>query len=161
MTLLLREPHLFSAEELRLAAERAWHLSFDGEKESKHFVIQKGTVTFMKAGPHVLNFFHYPKPYIENHKENIDWLPQPRQREAWIKHSACLGVDYLNHGVSVQLGYCVLAQLVSEIIDGNCTGAYIAREQSLAPNDESLYVELHRLGSACESGVNEKKASSS
>jgi hypothetical protein len=122
-----------------------------------HCVAQSGTTTMMKAGPHLLNFFYYPAPFVENHKENTAWLRQSSQLEAWIKHSACLGVDYFNHDVSVQLGYCVLAQLVAEMLDGNCTGVYIPRERSLAPNDESLYLELHRLGSACESGVNVKK----
>jgi len=122
-----------------------------------HCVAQSGTVTLMKAGPHLLNFFYYPVPYVENHKDNVAWLPQLSQREAWVKHAACLAVDYLNHDVSVQLGYCVLAQLVAEMLDGNCTGVYIPGEQSLAPNDKSLYLELHRLGSACESGVSAKK----
>jgi hypothetical protein len=155
MVLLLRKPHLFTAAELRLAAERAWHRSFDGEaKESMQFVSQAGTVTFMKAGPHFLNFYYYPGPYVEKPTENVDWLPQPSQRQAWIHHSRCLGVNYLNDGVSVELGYSVLSQLVAEMLDGNCTGIYIPREQSLIPNDESLYLELHKLGSARESGVN-------
>jgi hypothetical protein len=84
----------------------------------------------------------------------MDWLPHPSQRQAWIQHSGCLGVDYLNDGVSVKLGYCVLSQLIAEMLDGNCTGIYIPREQSLIPNDDSLYLELHKLGSACESGIN-------
>jgi hypothetical protein len=156
MVLLLRKPHLFNVDELRLAAQRAWHTSFAGGEGSMHCVKQSGTVTLMKAGPHFLNFFCHPGPYIENPKENVDWLPQPCQQQAWIQHSGCLGVDYLNDGVSVEIGYCVLAQFVSEMLDGNCTGIYIPREQSLIPNDESLYLELHRLGSSCESGVNGK-----
>jgi hypothetical protein len=157
IVLLLRRPHLFSSEELQLAAERAWHRSFvDKEKDSMHFVSQSGKVTFMKAGPHVLNFFHYPAPYVENPKQNVDWLPQEIQREAWLQHSGCFGVNYLNDGVSVQLGYCVLAQLVSEMLDENCSGIYIPREASLIPNDASLYLELHKLGSACDSGVTPK-----
>ena len=157
MVLLLRKPHLFSAAELRLAAERAWHTSFAGEEDSsKHCVVQSGTVTLMKAGPHGLNFYYYPEPYIENPKVNVDWLPHPSQRQAWVNHSACVGVDYLNHRVSVELGYAVLAKLVAEMLDGNCTGVYIPREHSLIPNDESLHLELHKLASACESGVTAK-----
>jgi hypothetical protein len=154
MVLLLRKPRLFTAAEIQLAAERAWHRSFDREEEeSMHCVKQMGTVTLMKAGPHLINFFYYPGPYVENPKENIDWLPHPSQRQAWIQHSGCLGVDYLNDGVSVELGYCVLSQLIAEMLDGNCTGIYIPRERSLIPNDDSLYLELHKLGSACESGI--------
>ena len=154
MVLLLRKPHLFSAEELRLAAERAWHTSFAGkENGSKHCVVQSETVTLMKAGPHALNFFYYPEPYIESPKENVDWLPHPSQRQAWVNHSACVGVDYLNYNVSVELGYCVLSKLVAEMLDGNCTGIYIPRESRLIPNDESLYLELQKVASSRESGV--------
>jgi hypothetical protein len=121
-----------------------------------HCVAQTGIVTLMKAGPHLLNFFYYAAPYIENPKDNVGWLPQESQRQAWINHSACVGVDYLNYDVSVELGYCVLSKLVAEMLDENCTAVYIPRQRSLIPNDESLYVELHKLASACESGVNAK-----
>lgn len=135
MVLLLRTPRLFSADELRCAAERAWHTSFASrEKESKHCVVQSDKVTMMKAGPHLLSFYYYPLPFVENPKANVDWLPQATQREAWLKHSACMGVDYLNDGVSVQLGYCVLAQLVAEMLDGDCTAVYIPQERAFIPN---------------------------
>ena len=156
MVLLQRRPHLFSADELRRAAERAWHRSFAGvDAGSKDCVAQSGTATLMKAGPHLLSFFYYPAPYVENPKANVNRLPQAAQREAWLQHSGCIGVDYLNDDVSVQLGYCVLAQLISEMLDGNCTGIYVPREQALIPNDESLYLELRKFASACESHVNE------
>lgn len=157
MVLLLRTPYLFNVEELRLAAERAWHTSFSGRDEkSMHCVVQNGTTTLMKAGPHLVSFFYYPQPFLENPELNVDWLPRPSQRQAWIEHTSCLGVDYLNHGVSVELGYCVLAQLVAEMLDGNCTGVYIPRERVLSPNDKSLHLELHKFAAACESGVKEK-----
>ena len=110
----------------------------------------------MKAGPHLLNFFYYPRPYVENPEASVDWLTQAAQREAWLQHSACFGVDYLNDGVSVRLGYCVLSQLVSEMLDGNCTAVYIPQERALMPNNESLYLALHKFASACDSGVNAK-----
>ena len=109
IVLLLRKPHLFSADELRRAAERAWHRSFAGQEDkSTHCVVQSGSTTVMKAGPHLLNFFYYPAPYIEDHKQTLNWLPKTSQREAWMQHSACLGVDYLNDCVNIKLGYCVL-----------------------------------------------------
>jgi len=121
-----------------------------------HCVVQTGNTVLLKAGPHLLNFFYYPAPYIENPEKNFDWLPHQSQRQAWINHSACVGVDYLDDDVSVELGYCVLAKLVAELLDGNCTGIYIPRQRSLIPNDKTLYVELHKLASACDSGVNAK-----
>jgi hypothetical protein len=122
MVMLQRKAHFFGAEELRLAAERAWHTSFTGEDEdSMHCVVQRGKITLMKVGPHMLNFFCYPAPYVENPKETVDWLPRPGQREAWVNHSACFGVDYLNGDVSVQLGYSVLSKLVAEMLDSEAS----------------------------------------
>jgi hypothetical protein len=55
------------------------------------------------------------------------------------------------------LGYAVLSKIVAEMLDGNCTGVYIPQQRRLIPNDESLYLELQKLASACESGVSLKK----
>jgi hypothetical protein len=118
-----------------------------------HCVAQSGEVTLMKAGPHLLNFFNYPKPYIDNPSENIDWLHKMSQRRAWTEHSACFGIIYTNQEADVELGYCVLSKLVAEMLDGNCTGVYITRESSLVPNDESLYRELQKMASSRESGI--------
>lgn len=118
-----------------------------------HFVTQSGPVTFLKAGPHLLNFFHYAKPYIDNPRENVDWLPQAIQRQAWAEHRACVGVDYLNRESDVELAYCVLAKLVLEMISENCTGVYIPRDNALAPNDGSLYMELKKMASSRELDV--------
>jgi hypothetical protein len=154
IVLLLRKPHFFAAEELERAAERAWRTSFaDGGEKSTHFVLQSGMVTMVKAGPHLLNFFHYPHPYIDNPKENVDWLSQASQRQAWTEHTGCLGVDYMNRHTDVELIYCVLSKLVAELLDENCTGIYTPRERSLAPNDKSLYQDLFELGSSRDPGV--------
>lgn len=154
MVLLLRKPYSFSAEELRLAAERAWRTSFAGKEESsKHFVGHRGFITFVKAGPHALTLFHRNKPYFGEAKPNVDWLLHPDQQEAWSNHSAWVAVNYLNSNVKVELGYAVLSKLVAEMLDGNCTGIYIPQRSSLIPNDEALYVELQKMASVSESGV--------
>lgn len=80
-------------------------------------------------------------------------LPQVSQRRAWVEHTACIGANYLNHDVDVQLGYCVLSKLGAEMLDRNCTGIYIPRENRLIPNDESLYSELQRVAAARDSRV--------
>jgi hypothetical protein len=151
--MLLRKPHVFTANELELAAERAWRISFADGKSSKHFVVKSGKSTFIKAGPHIISFFYYPGPYIDNPKTNIEWLPQASQQRAWSEHLFCIGVDYLSRDVDVELGYCALSKLVAEILDGNCTGVYIPRESALIPNDETAYLELQKIASSRESGV--------
>jgi hypothetical protein len=154
IVLLLRKPHFFTAEQLRIAAERAWGISFrEGGESSMHCVVQSGGVTMMKAGPHLLNLFHHPKPYIDNPGGMVDWLPQASQRHAWVDHSAFVGVDYLNYDVDVDLAYAVLSGLVAEMLDENCTGIYAPRESSLGPNDGSLYSDLRRIALSRDSGV--------
>jgi hypothetical protein len=153
MVLLLRKPHSLGAEELRSAAERAWCISFAGGEGSMHFVSQSSQATFLKAGPHLLSFFNHPGPYIDNPQDNIAWLPQASQQKAWAEHLAYIAVDYLNHETDVELAYCVLAQLTSELIDENSTAVYVPGESSLIPNDESLYMELRKIASSRDSGV--------
>jgi hypothetical protein len=153
MVLLLREPHFFRADELRAAAERAWGRSFAGGDGSMHSVAQSGPVTFLKAGPHLLNLFHYPKPYIDDPGENAEWLPQGIQKRAWVEHRACVGVDYMNRQSDVELGYCVLAKLVAEILNENCTAVYFPRDNVLSPNHGSLYAELQKMAASRETGV--------
>jgi hypothetical protein len=110
-------------------------------------------VTLMKAGPHLLNFLSTPRPYVVHAGENVEWLPQLSQRQAWVEHSAWCAVDYMNDNADLELAYCVLAKLVAEMVDENCTGVYIPRERALIPNGESLYRQLQEMASSCESGV--------
>jgi hypothetical protein len=153
MVLLLRTPHFFRDDELRSAAERAWRVSFAGGPGSLHAVAQSKPATLLKAGPHLLSLFHYPKPYFDNPGSNVDWLPQTSQRRAWAEHTACVGVDYMNPETDVELGYCVLAKLVAEMLDENCTAVYIPREIILIPHDQSLYTELLRMASTRDPGI--------
>ena len=153
VVMLFRRPYLFQREELQRAAERAWRVSFDGIVSSKHCVAQSGHVTLLKAGPHLLNLFYHPAPYVENPSEDVGWLPRSSQQRAWAEHLACIGVGYLNPETDIELGYCVLAKLVAELLDENCTGIYLPRESSLIPNDASLYSELQRISSARDSRV--------
>lgn len=153
VVMLLRQPHLFQAEELRQAAERAWRVPFDGKASSKHCVAQSGHVTLLKAGPHLLSFFYYSAPYVEKPGENLSWLPRLSQQRAWAEHLACIGVDYMNPETDIELGYCVLAKLVAELLDENCTGIYLPRESSLIPNQDQLYSELQRMSCTRDVGI--------
>jgi hypothetical protein len=100
-----------------------------------------------------LRFFNYPRPYIDNPRDNVKWLRQTSQQRAWTEHLACVGVDYLNPKTDLELGYCVLAKLVAELIDENCTAIYVPRESALAPNDELLYSQLQEMPPSRDPGV--------
>jgi hypothetical protein len=162
MVLLLRQPHFFTAAELRVAAEKAWNRSFAGDSpNSMHCVVQAKAVTMLKAGPHALAFFHHAEPYFGwEEVQIVDWLSSDAQLAAWKQHNAWVAVDYMNKKVSLELAYCVLAQLVAELIDENCTAVYVPRELSLTPNDSSLQPALLKLASGCDPGISPKAAAS-
>jgi hypothetical protein len=159
IVLLLRQPQVFGTEELRLAAERAWHTSFAGDKGSMHFVMRSRRMILLKAGPHLLSILCYPEPYIGNRQEHVEWLSQESQRRAWLEHTGWAAVDYMNQDVDVDLAYCVLAKLVAEMLDENCTGMFMTRKRTMVPNDESLIGTLQTMASARESGVTPTTAS--
>ncbi len=153
MVLLLRKPHVFSEEEVRLAAERAWALSFSSIEGSSRAVTRSGGTIFLRAGPYLFSFCDLPKPYVDNPKENLSWLPKVSQQQAWGEHTACGWVNYVNPDTDVELAQCVLAKLVVQLLDGNCTGVYSPSESSLIPANESLYDDLQRMASYRDFGL--------
>jgi hypothetical protein len=140
MVLLLRASRFPTLDQLRSAGERAFGTPFTDDKESRHFVVQVALFTIMKAGRHTLSFLNYTKPYGEGDfpQEFGRLLPKASQRQAWAEHTAWTAVDYVKGGVDLELEYAVLATLCAELLDANCVGLYIPREQNFIPNDGSL-----------------------
>ena len=122
MVLLLRKPHVFPEDRVRLVAERAWGLSFSDIKGATRMVTRSGDTILLRAGPHFLSFGDQPKPYADNPEENLDWLATASQQRAWSEHNACGWVNYVNPDTDVELAQCVLAKVVVHLLDGNCTG---------------------------------------
>jgi len=160
MVLLLRESRFPTLDQLRSAGERAFGTPFTDEKESRHFVVQLVLFTIMKAGHHTLSFLNYTKPYGEGDfpQEFGRSLPKASQRQAWAEHKAWTAVDYVKGGVDLELEYAVLATLCAEMVDANCLGLYIPREQSLIPNDGPLPGELQRMAMSRPFGVTPDRA---
>jgi len=155
MVLLRRESRFPTLDQLRSAGERAFGTSFTGDKESRHYVVQVVLFTIMKAGPHTLSFLNYTKPYGEGEfpQEFGRLLPKASQRQAWTEHTAWTAVDYVKGGVDLDLEYAVLATLCAEMVDANCVGLYVPREQPFIPNDGSLLGELQRIAASRHLGV--------
>jgi hypothetical protein len=148
MVLLLRSPTTLTVDPLQSAAEKAFSISF--AHSERHFLRTIGNRALLKAGPHVLSFLTHNRPYGERDfpTDFGQRLPQRSQREAWAAHAAWTAVDYVKGGVDLELEYCVLAKLCAELLDTNCTAVWVPREQSLIPNDDSLYSELQRIAAA-------------
>jgi hypothetical protein len=143
MVLLFRESRFLTLEQLRSAGERAFGVPFSSDMSAPHCVFQKLLFTLMKAGPHTLSFLNYTKPYGDH--EFGEAMPMASQRQAWAEHKAWTAVDYAKGGIDLELEYAVLAGLCAEILDGNCVGVYLPREQMFIPNDGSLLPELQRI----------------
>ena len=146
MVLLLRNPHEFSEEEIRRAVERAWAVSFSVAEGSTRRIMTTENAVFVQAGPHRLSFVNYPKPYEEKPEEDLDWLPKLSQQQAWAEHTACCWVNYATSKTDLEVAHSVLAKVVAELLDENCTGVYIPTESSLIPAEDA-FTDLQTLGS--------------
>jgi hypothetical protein len=135
MVLLLKEPHLFRDDELRVAAEKGWSRGFGGGDDSRHFIVQEKWATLIKVGPHLLNILQNASPYLVlSNEELVEFLPEIERSKAWQAHHARCAVDYMNKDVDEETKYCVLAALVAEMADENCTGVWVPKTSSFIPN---------------------------
>src|SRR3954470_8488665 len=100
MVLLLLSPLFLPIDQLRSAGERAFATPFSDRKDSKYCVVGAGLFTMMKAGPHLLTFLNYTKPYGEGEfpAHFAESLPKATQRRAWTEHTAWTAVDYAKGG---------------------------------------------------------------
>ncbi len=145
MILLLRQPHTFSEEEIRAAAERAWGLPFWSTRGSDRRILMSAEGAFLEAGPHQLSFRSLPHPYVTNPEHDADWLSTLSQRESWSEHKACCWIYYQTATTDLELAHCVIARVAVELLDGNCTGVYMPSEFALIPG-EIASEELRSMG---------------
>jgi hypothetical protein len=133
---------------LREAAGIAYGASFAGGKDSIYFVTKvMESLRFMKVGPHLLTFAYSDRPYGKGEfpDDFAASMPHQSQKQAWEAHQAWIAVDYVKGGVDVELEYSILARICSQLIDSNCAGVYVPREQSFMPNDGSLQAALQHI----------------
>jgi hypothetical protein len=150
--LLLREPRAFSGDNIRLAAERAWGLSFLVGEGSARRVIESDGAIFLQAGPHRLSFVNRSEPYEDRPEEDLSWLSIPSQKKVWSEHTACCWVNYQTTGTDVELALCVLSKVVAQILDENCLGVFIPYLFSLMPV-EAASVDFPRVAEYRFSGL--------
>jgi hypothetical protein len=157
MVLLLRESRFLTLEQLRSAGERAFGSPFSGDPTSSHCVFQRVLFTLMKTGPHTLSFLNYTKPYGDRSEEFGKAMLMASQRTAWAEHTVWTAVDYAKGATDLDLKYAVLARLCAAMLDGNCVGIYVPREQRFIPNDGSLVPELHRIASLLDHSIGQDR----
>lgn len=144
IVLLLQKPEFPNLKELSAYAEKAFNVPFATENTSNYCVFQKVLFTLMRVGPHVLSFMFYTKPYFESQPDFVHNLPILAQRAACEKHTGWLAINYAKGSAREDIRYALLSRLSIEMLNANCTGAYVPGEQLLIPNDGSLLPELHR-----------------
>ena len=108
-----------------------------------------------------MNFLNHSEPYFgRDPAEHAKSLPLITQQKAWADHRAWTAVDYIGDCEDISQKYGVLARLVAEMLDANCTGVYVPGESSLMPDDpsiygHSLYEALRKLGASYDPGIRE------
>ena len=148
MVLLLRQPHFFTDSELRTAGERAWQTAFTEAEDSKYFVVQRQTVTLLKAGPSLLSLLYGSRPYLDlDDKALRTFLPDSARQKAWKMHDAWCAVDHVNANGDLPRAYSELAKLVAEMADQNCTAVYVPGAKILIPNGDLLGPALQQIAS--------------
>src|SRR5262249_39632087 len=138
MVLLLREPRFLTLSELRTAAEKAFGVPFNGDEESRHFVMQRAMITLMKAAPHMLSLLNHTQPYGEKDvpKEFATSLPQDSQKLAWSEHKSWTAVHYMKGGGDLEPQYAVLATPCAPMLNTNCSALRVSRDKSDITNVE-------------------------
>ena len=151
IVLLLRESRVTSLDNLRLACTRAFGVGFSSNITDRFYVIQKVLFTIIKAGPHVMSFMHYAKPYGEDRTaEFLSSMSSPSQRRAWTDHTAWEAVNYVKSKGNLNREYAVMARLCAELVNESCVGAWIPQGPMMIPNDGSLTEYLEQVGCSCD-----------
>ena len=145
IVLLLRQPHIFAKIELQAAGERSWGKPFDGKADPMYFVVQKETVTMLKAGTHVVQLLHADQPYLGDRRQVSDRLPRKEQKQVWMAHTAWAALDLWDREPSKEEAYAVLARFAAQLTDGNCCAVYLPKDNVLMPNDGAAEEGLRML----------------
>jgi hypothetical protein len=145
MVLLLRNPVSLRTETLSAALKHGWGLS-SIDDSSDSFVTQSENKGLVYIRPHLIGILNSNRPYLNiDSSKQAQIFPQASQQKAWKEHDAWLSLDYMRGGRNLELEYSVLARLAAGMLDENCSGIYIPRENSLIPNDSFLLGELMHM----------------
>lgn len=149
IVLLLRKDDFPTLKQISEAAERAFGVPFALENTTDYCVFQKVIDTLMQAGPHVLSFLFFTKPYYgETSAEFERCLPLPAQRTARKEHTAYLAVNYAKGPADKRMQYAMLARLLSEMLSPECTGAFVPDGGVCIPNNGALLTGLKQWGAS-------------
>ncbi len=142
IVLLLRWTCRWNKHELVAAAERAWS---DGQSSAEVIAEQSENKTVLISPPHIITLLSSDRPYLDEAPHiQAKIFPEKSQQEAWALHTAWIALDY--HGAAkAEEAYAILAGLAAELLDANCTAAFIPGERSLVPNDPALAANLRSL----------------
>ena len=141
IVILQTKPYIFGEEELRAAAERAWHRKFDGKEDAMYFVsAEHSLLTVVKAGPHIIRLTAVSTRYADNDEYALSQLPQPEQKKAWMEHHACVYLELFNdlskeRKIKDPEAYSSLAKLALQLGDPNCSAIFVPTRNLLFPND--------------------------
>ncbi len=143
IVLLLRWPCRWSKHELVAAAERAWGA---GQPFTEIIAEHAENKTVLISPPHIITLLSYDRPYLDGDPHiEAKAFHESSQQEAWARHSAWTALDYHGAAPTGEKAYGILAGLAAELLDANCTAAFLPGERRLISNDEALSANLRSL----------------
>jgi hypothetical protein len=145
VVLLLRSYMPLSEHELQLAAEQGWAMSFDGKRDPMYFVTASERHGFVKAGKYVIKLLSISLPYLGDPDEIAEQLPRQEQRSAWRDHRAWFALDLWNPDIAKADAYEVLARLSIPLLNDQCCGVFLPKEEIFMPNDGTAQEGLQLL----------------
>jgi hypothetical protein len=145
LVLLLRKSRFISKAEVQKAAEAGWNKCFDGQEDPMYFVVQRGTITMIKAGIYVVHLVQADQPYLGDPEQVAQQLPRGEQKVAWRQHNAWVSFDMLNLDAKREDAYAALAKFALQLGDENCAGVYLPNLEIFMPNDGSAEEGMRML----------------
>jgi hypothetical protein len=146
IVMLMRSPFAMSEEILKVAANKAYAMPYDGSNEM-YFVVWNPLLKTVKAGESLIGVLEANEPYLGDPAEVAQGFKNKRLEQAWIEHHTWVAFDLINRDIPKKQAYNVLAKLVHELLDARCAGIYLPKEnQFTIESDGSAQEHLRRLG---------------
>lgn len=148
LVLLMRKPFFLGEETLRLPAERAFGVPYDGSDEM-HCIVQDRDNVFLKAGPYLIMIFHKWGAYLGETEDDVETGAAPLSPDVarfWREQRAWAAFDFQNRDISEGEAMCTLAKVVYQAADERSCGIFVPATSSFFPNDGTAEAELLRMG---------------
>lgn len=146
----LNQPRELKESDLREAAERAWHVTFESGENKQNFVAITGPIQFVKVQGHIFQLLVSANPYGHRREEFAKTIRDLRLRRIILEHKAWFSVDYMGggpDGMSAEQKHLASARLAAELLEQDCMGIYLPAKGWIVASRADLAERLRNLRS--------------